>query len=80
MLSVLGMAFARECGSFEGEAGDGADRDFIIHLLKTFINAENLESKMMLWQVIIHVTFVASAIALVLIDPMSRRPQQRNQD
>jgi uncharacterized protein (TIGR00645 family) len=46
-----------------------------IHLLKTFINAGKLDSKMMLWQVIIHVTFVASAIALALIDRMTYRPE-----
>ena len=42
-----------------------------IHLLKTFINADKSESKMMLWQVIIHVTFVASAIALAWIDRLT---------
>lgn len=42
-----------------------------IHLLKTFINAGNLETKMMLWQVIIHVTFVFSAIALAWIDRLT---------
>ncbi len=45
-----------------------------IHLLKTFINAGNLETKMMLWQVIIHVTFVASAIALAWIDRLTFKP------
>ena len=35
-----------------------------IHLLKTFIEAPNLSEKVMLWQVVIHLTFVASAIAL----------------
>ena len=42
-----------------------------IHLLKTFINAERLEPTMMLWQVIIHITFVASAIALAGIDRLT---------
>ena len=46
-----------------------------IHLLKTFINADKLTDKMMLWQVTIHVTFVASAIALALIDRMTYRPE-----
>lgn len=45
-----------------------------IHLLKTFISAGKLETKMMLWQVIIHVTFVASAIALAWIDRLTFRP------
>jgi uncharacterized protein (TIGR00645 family) len=42
-----------------------------IHLLKTFINAQRLEPTMMLWQVIIHITFVASAIALAGIDRLT---------
>jgi uncharacterized protein (TIGR00645 family) len=39
-----------------------------IHLLKTFINAAKHEESMMLWQVVIHVTFVLSALVLAWID------------
>ncbi len=39
-----------------------------IHLLQTFINAANTSSETMLWQTIIHLTFVASALALAAID------------
>jgi len=39
-----------------------------IHLLQTFINAANTSSSTMLWQTVIHLTFVASAISLALID------------
>jgi uncharacterized protein (TIGR00645 family) len=39
-----------------------------IHLLKTFIDAGKMEPETMLWQTIIHLAFVASAIALALID------------
>ena len=35
-----------------------------IHLLKTFINAEHYEEKVLLWQTLIHVTFVFSALAI----------------
>ena len=42
-----------------------------IHLLKSFINAQHLDTKTMLWQVAIHVTFVASAIALAWIDRLT---------
>jgi uncharacterized protein (TIGR00645 family) len=45
-----------------------------IHLLKTFINAANLETKTMLWQVIIHALFVLSALALAGIDRMTFQP------
>jgi len=31
-----------------------------IHLLKTFIEAERLSSKVILWQIVIHLTFVVS--------------------
>ncbi len=39
-----------------------------IHLLQTFINAANTSSETMLWQTIIHLTFVVSAVALAAID------------
>jgi uncharacterized protein (TIGR00645 family) len=39
-----------------------------IHLLKTFINAPNLTDKVLLWQTVIHITFVASAISIAYID------------
>ena len=35
-----------------------------IHLLQTFINAPSLDEKTMLWQTVIHLTFVASALAI----------------
>ncbi|NRT58321.1 TIGR00645 family protein [Sphaerotilus uruguayifluvii] len=39
-----------------------------IHLLKTFINAENYSDKTLLWQTIIHVAFLASAMAIAATD------------
>ena len=39
-----------------------------IHLLKTFINAENMTEVTMKWQVIIHVVFILSAIAMAYTD------------
>jgi uncharacterized protein (TIGR00645 family) len=39
-----------------------------IHLLKTFINAENIANHTIMWQVIIHVVFLFSAYAMVLVD------------
>jgi uncharacterized protein (TIGR00645 family) len=39
-----------------------------IHLLKTFINAHNLEPEVMMWQTIIHMAFVASAVSIAYID------------
>lgn len=39
-----------------------------IHLLKTFINAENLSDKVLIAQTVIHLTFVLSAVAIAYID------------
>jgi len=39
-----------------------------IHLLKSFIEAERLPENVIFWQVMIHLTFVASALALALTD------------
>ena len=39
-----------------------------IHLLKTFINAANYEEKVLLWQTVIHVAFLLSALAIALTD------------
>jgi uncharacterized protein (TIGR00645 family) len=39
-----------------------------IHLLKTFINAENYKDKVLLWQTLIHIAFLLSALAIALVD------------
>ena len=39
-----------------------------VHLLATFIEARSLSEKTMLWQVVIHLAFVASAVAIAFID------------
>ena len=39
-----------------------------IHLLKTFINAGHYSEKVLMWQTIIHITFLLSALAIALTD------------
>jgi uncharacterized protein (TIGR00645 family) len=41
-----------------------------IHLLKSFINAENLPDRALMWQVIIHLSFLVSALAVAYTDKM----------
>ncbi|MBI1283161.1 MAG: TIGR00645 family protein [Thiobacillus sp.] len=45
-----------------------------IHLLKTFINAPNLTDKVLMWQTLIHITFVLSAISIAYIDRLMPHP------
>ena len=44
-----------------------------IHLLKSFINAENLSDKVLIAQTVIHMTFVLSAVAIAYIDKLMAR-------
>ncbi len=39
-----------------------------IHLLKSFINAANLTEHTLKWQVVIHVVFLLSALAMAIVD------------
>ena len=39
-----------------------------IHLLKTFINAASYSEKQLLWQTLIHLTFLVSALAIAACD------------
>ncbi|TXI11047.1 MAG: TIGR00645 family protein [Polynucleobacter sp.] len=41
-----------------------------IHLLKTFINAPSTDDKTLLWQTVIHLTFVASALAIAYTEKL----------
>jgi uncharacterized protein (TIGR00645 family) len=47
-----------------------------IHLLRTFINAAAYDEKTLLWQTMIHITFLLSALAIAAVDrlmPVSSR-------
>ena len=49
-----------------------------IHLLKTFINAANYEEKVLIWQTLIHVAFLFSALAIALADRMMTHTTKPN--
>jgi len=44
-----------------------------IHLLKVFMNAENVANDKIMWYVLIHLTFVASAFAMSMLDVKARK-------
>ena len=43
-----------------------------IHLLKVFMNAEQIANGKLLWYVVIHLTFVLSAFAMGMLDKLTR--------
>jgi len=49
-----------------------------IHLLKKFMAAETIDNDKLLWYVIMHITFVASAFAMGVLDSISARINRAN--
>ena len=47
-----------------------------IHLLKTFINAPSIEESTLMWQTLIHLTFVLSAIAIAFTEKLLSQAHQ----
>ena len=47
-----------------------------IHLLKTFINAANYDEKVLIWQTLIHIAFLASALAIAWTDRVMSGPEK----
>ena len=45
-----------------------------IHLLKTFINAANYSEQVLLWQTVIHIAFLLSAMAIAFTDRLMMLP------
>ena len=43
-----------------------------IHLLKIFMNAESVDNDKLMWYVIIHITFVLSAIGMAYVDSINK--------
>ena len=44
-----------------------------IHLLQKFMNADKVDNEKLMWYVIIHLTFVLSAIGMAWVDRMNKR-------
>ncbi|BCA27090.1 UPF0114 protein [Metapseudomonas otitidis] len=43
-----------------------------IHLLRVFMDAQNIDNDKILWYVVVHMTFVVSAFAMGYLDKMSK--------
>lgn len=43
-----------------------------IHLLRVFVNAEHIDNDKLMWYVIIHMTFVVSAVMVAYMDKMTK--------
>jgi len=48
-----------------------------IHLLKTFINATEMDNDTMMWQTLIHLAFVLSAVAIAFTERLLHAPARQ---
>jgi uncharacterized protein (TIGR00645 family) len=49
-----------------------------IHLLQIFLNVPRYTDQQILWYTVLHLTFIASAAFLAIIDKISKKPQKSN--
>lgn len=47
-----------------------------IHLLQIFLNVPRYTDQQILWYTVLHITFIASALFLAIIDKISKKPQK----
>jgi uncharacterized protein (TIGR00645 family) len=50
-----------------------------IHLLRAFMDAPKIESDTLMWYVIIHLTFVVSAVMMGILDKISFAPHRKHE-
>jgi uncharacterized protein (TIGR00645 family) len=69
-LSWLGKL---DAGSLKAKVAASIVAISSIHLLRIFLNVENTDNSKLLWYVIIHMTFVLSAVGMVMLDRWSAK-------
>ncbi|WLQ13476.1 TIGR00645 family protein [Hahella aquimaris] len=81
-VSQLDIADGQEKLSWLGKVDSGTLKNKVaasivaissIHLLKIFMNAENVEETYLFWYVVIHMTFVVSAFCMGYLDKITRK-------
>ncbi|ABN60305.1 TIGR00645 family protein [Shewanella baltica] len=68
-LSWLGKM---DAGSLKNKVAASIVAISSIHLLKVFMNAENISNDKIMWYLLIHITFVLSAFAMGYLDKITR--------
>lgn len=64
----LGWLGKLDAGSLKAKVAASIVAISSIHLLRIFLNAEQITDNKLLWYVVIHLTFVVSAIGMVMLD------------
>ena len=68
----LGWLGKMDSGSLKQKVAASIVAISSIHLLKAFMNADHIDNEKLMWYVIIHMTFVLSALGMAIVDKMNR--------
>ena len=74
----LGWLGKVDAGSLKNKVAASIVAISSIHLLRIFMNISTIENDKLLWYVIVHLTFVLSALVMCWIDLLTRKAHQHD--
>ena len=74
----LGWLGKMDAGSLKNKVAASIVAISSIHLLRSFMNISTIENDKLLWYVIVHLTFVLSALVMCWIDLLTRKAHQHD--
>ena len=74
----LGWLGKMDAGSLKNKVAASIVAISSIHLLRVFMNISTIENDKLLWYVIVHLTFVLSALVMCWIDLLTRKAHQHD--
>ena len=74
----LGWLGKMDAGSLKNKVAASIVAISSIHLLRIFMNIRTIENDKLLWYVIVHLTFVLSALVMCWIDLLTRKAHQHD--
>ena len=74
----LGWLGKMDAGSLKNKVAASIVAISSIHLLRIFMNISTIENDKLLWYVIVHLTFVLSALVMCWIDLLTRKAHQHD--
>ena len=74
----LGWRGKMDAGSLKNKVAASIVAISSIHLLRIFMNISTIENDKLLWYVIVHLTFVLSALVMCWIDLLTRKAHQHD--
>ena len=74
----LGWLGKMDAGSLKKKVAASIVAISSIHLLRIFMNISTIENDKLLWYVIVHLTFVLSALVMCWIDLLTRKAHQHD--